>query len=385
MSQKPRKVDHEGDRSLIARVGAFQRITVKHRKLEEALESLLAYLFNEAEEGIICIIGPTGVGKTTLRKLCITAVLAHEISAMDEDRGYIPIMEVEARAPERGNFDWATFYRDSLVALQEPLVDRKILTKEDSAKVRAEGNGAPGFRSLLQYRIALDNALKFRHVKYFLIDEAQTLLKVSSARLAGDQMDTIKSRASLTGVQHALIGTYELLNTGDLSAQLSRRRRNIHLPRYDCDNAADLEEFISVIHTFQSRLPLPCSRDLVESADFLYAKTLGCVGILKTWLNGVVSTAAQLGATKITIKDLERKALPNRDLMTMLAEIREGEDQFAGPSDTTLMAELGLKKSPHSNENGADATQVTDAAKTPRRRPGQRRPTRDPIGRSAIA
>ncbi|MHB1566130.1 MAG: ATP-binding protein [Acidiferrobacter sp.] len=381
MSQKPRKVDQGSEGSLTARVAAFQRITVKHRKLEEAHESLLAYLFNETEEGIICVIGPTGVGKTTLRKLCIAAVLAREATAMEEDRGYIPIVEVEARAPERGNFDWVAFYRDCLVNLQEPLVDRKILTREESAQAAL----TPRSRTTMQYRIALDNALKFRHVKSLVIDEAQTLLKVSSARLASDQMDTIKSRASLTGVKHVLMGTYELLNTGDLSAQLSRRRRNIHIPRYDCDNEADLEEFVSVIHTFQSNLPIPCGRDLTESVDFLYAKTLGCVGILKTWLNGVVSAAAQRVATKITIKDLERKALPNRDLMTMLTEIREGEDQFAGPSDTTLMAELGLKKNPSDNENGADAAQAAAAAKTPKRRPGQRQPIRDPIGRSAIA
>jgi hypothetical protein len=173
------------------------------------------------------------------------------------------------------------------------------------------------------------------------------------------------------------------LNTGDLSAQLSRRRRNIHLPRYDCDSAADWDEFISVIHTFQSSLPLPCSHDLVESANFLYAKTLGCVGILKTWLNGVISAAARQGATKIILKDLERKALPNRDLMTMLTDIREGEERFTGPSDTTLMAELGLKKNPSDNENSADAIPV--ATKARRRRPGQRQPTRDPIGRDAIA
>ena len=91
-----------------------------------------------------------------------------------------------------------------------------------------------------------------------------------------------------------------------------QRRRNIHLPRYNCDDPDDVAEFISIIHTFQSNLPIPCDVDLTESFDFVYAKSIGCAGVLKTWLNVTENWAAKQDLSKITLKDLEKKALPNR-------------------------------------------------------------------------
>lgn len=380
MSQDNQKINKTADASLKEKLREFGKITVKHKRLAEAREHLLSYLFDDAEEGVICIIGPTGVGKTTLLKHCIADVLAHETLEMENDPSYIPIAYVEARAPERGNFGWAEFYRDCMTGLHEPLVDRKVLIKTELAKIVPHELATPRSRSIMQYRIALDNALKHRRTKILLIDEAQTLLKVSSGRLAVDQMDTIKSRASLTGVKHVLIGTYELLNTGDLSGQLSRRRRNIHLPRYSCDDPDDIAEFVSVIHTFQSKLPIPCKDDLTESFELLYAKSLGCVGILKTWLNVTVNWAANNELRKFTLKNLENKAIPNRDLARMLTELREGEEQLSGPSDAKLMAELGLTAAQRSNPNGVG---TVPAARNANQRPGQRNPTRDPVGELA--
>jgi hypothetical protein len=376
MARNQNQAGIKTDTDLQNKLAAFRKTTVKHKRLMEARELLLSYLFDDAEEGVICVIGPTGAGKTTLLKQCIADVLAHEASEMENDHGYIPIAYVEARAPERGNFDWATLYRDSLIALHEPLVDRKVLPKAELSKFSQPGSGPPISRTVTQYRIALDNALKYRRTKIILIDEGQTLLKVSSARLASDQMDTIKSRASLTGVKHVLIGTYELLNTGDLSGQLSRRRRNIHLPRYNCDEPDDVAEFASIIHTFQSNLPIPCVNDLTKSFEFMYAKSVGCTGILKTWLNVTENWAAKRGLSKITLKDLEKNALPNRDLMRMLSELREGEKQLSGPSDSALMAELGLSTVHRKNSD----EQIVSARKKADLRPGQRNPTRDPIG-----
>ena len=61
------------------------------------------------------------------------------------------------------------------------------------------------------------------------MDEAQHLKKFASGRRLLDQMDILKSLASLTDTIHVLIGTYELLGLADLSAQLNRRSREIQV------------------------------------------------------------------------------------------------------------------------------------------------------------
>jgi hypothetical protein len=62
--------------------------------------------------------------------------------------------------------------------------------------------------------------------------------------------------------------------------------------------------------------------------------------------------------------------------MRMLSELREGEKQLSGPSDSALMAELGLSTVHRKNSD----EQIVSARKKADLRPGQRNPTRDPIG-----
>jgi hypothetical protein len=93
-----------------------------------------------------------------------------------------------------------------------------------------------------------------------------------------------------------------------------------------------------------------------------------------------VNWAAKQELREFTLKNLENKAIPNRDLVRMLAELREGEEQLSGPSDSKLMAELGLTAAQRSNPNGVG---TVPAARNSNQRPGQRNPTRDPVGELA--
>jgi hypothetical protein len=65
------------------------------------------------------------VGKTTLR-LKIEQVISNDLrSGLEQDRGRIPVVGVEAIAPESGRFCWSDHFRRLLVAMNEPLLDCK--------------------------------------------------------------------------------------------------------------------------------------------------------------------------------------------------------------------------------------------------------------------
>jgi len=98
-----------------------------------------------------------------------------------------------------------------------------------------------------ELRQALEQALRHRRPAAVLIDEAQHLTKIASGAPSSDQLDCLKSLASLTGCVHVLIGTYELLPCRNLSAQLSRRSLDIHFRRYRIDNPDDVVAFQRVI------------------------------------------------------------------------------------------------------------------------------------------
>ncbi len=92
----------------------------------------------------------------------------------------------------------------------------------------------------MRLRLALESALIHRRPAAFFIDEAQHLAKMKSGRKLQDQLDSIKSLASLTDTVHILVGTYELLPFRNLSAQLSRRSIDIHFPRYRAEQQRGL-------------------------------------------------------------------------------------------------------------------------------------------------
>jgi len=130
-----------------------------------------------------------------------------------------------------------------------------------------------------------------------LIDEAQHFTKIGSGRRLSDQLDCLKSLASLTGCVHVEIGTYELLPCRNLSAQPSRRSLDIYFRRYRVDNPDDVITFQRVIFSFQRHLPLPQEPELWRDWEFCYTHSLGCVGILKDWFARALSDVLRTGCT----------------------------------------------------------------------------------------
>lgn len=150
---------------------------------------------------------------------------------------------------------------------------------EDSRSV-----GRPKTAGVTELRHAVEQALKYRRPVVVCVDEAQHLARMASGRKLQDQLDCIKSLANLTGVPIVLCGHYELLVFRNLSAQLSRRSIDIHFRRYRADEKSELRIFKNVIWSFGRHLPLSEEPDLVEQWDYLYERSLGCVGVLKVWL-----------------------------------------------------------------------------------------------------
>jgi hypothetical protein len=227
----------------------------------------------------------------------------------------------------------------------------------------------------------VEQALRYRRPGAVLIDEAQHLAKMSSGRRLLDQLDVIKSLANRTGTVHALFGTYDLLAFRNLSGQLSRRSVDVHFRRYRADNGEDRKAFMNVLRSFERQIPLAEPPDLVANWEFLYERSIGCVGILKEWLVRTLSAILRRGSTSLTFRDLTVHALTVSQCEKILAEITEGE---------TRLGESDVARSRFRLALGLSAIEaVREAAKTahlPQRgRPGQRRPTRDPIGVPQLA
>lgn len=365
------------EQSATERLAYFENYTVAHPRLKEVYEILVRTIAEPAGASFIFVYGPSGIGKTTLRLRVEQKLTELALPKLESDRGCVPVVGVEAVAPESRNFNWKDYYTRALIALEEPLIDHKFnygvrgIYRDIFGKINVEPKVvAPALRR------ALENALSYRHPDVFFIDEAQHFGKMASGHKLQDQLDCLKSVANMTGILHCLLGTYELLTFRNLSGQLSRRSVDIHFRRYCADTPEDVQAFKSVLLTFQQQMPLAEPPDLVTHWEYFYERTLGCVGILKNWLTRALKDALDREATTVTLKDLQKRAWSVAQCQRMFKEIQEGERQLSETETDVqhLRSALGL--------GAKTIAQPEEAPKKtlPQGKVGKRNPKRDPIG-----
>lgn len=224
-------------------------------------------------------------------------------------------------------------------------------------------------------REALEKALIHRKPLVFMADEAQHFGKTTSGRKLQDQFDIIKTLAETTGVLHVLIGTYELLPFRNLNGQLSRRKMEIHFRRYHIDNDKEIRAFRKVINTFQHHMPLAEMPNLIEIWDFLYERSIGCIGVLKDWLVRALDRALEEGG-KLTIEHIQKTVLSISACAKMAEEALYGELELEEESKRQrLRYLLGLDLAEQN---------VQKNTKKGNEEPGKRRPKRDKVGQRVV-
>ena len=232
------------------------------------------------------------------------------------------------------------------------------------------------------YHYAVEQALRYRRPKAVLIDEAQHLFTLASGRRIEDQLNVLKSLANRSNTVHVLCGTYELLRARNLSGQLSRRSIDIHFPRYDIGEASDRRIFAKILQTFAAQMPFAQPPDLINSWEYLYERSIGCVGILKDWLARALATAMRCSAPTLTLKHLEKHALSVSQCDRLIEEAARGESQLHEDADARgqLRLRLGFPEPTHLEKrpNAKSRSPTAGISRTTIPEAGRRRCTTGP-------
>lgn len=127
--------------------------------------------------------------------------------------------------------------------------------------------------------------------------------------------------------------------------------------------------------------------DFLSNWEYLYERSLGCVGIFKNWSRNALADAIDEGTHTVTLKHLERRVLSVGQCQNILKKIQEGEKRYAEISGEVelLRAELGLGLKPTSRANSRSNTlpklqQEATKSRGRSRGVGQRNPKRDQVG-----
>ena len=352
-----------------------QQCLIEHPHLQNVLNQIVQTICPPGEGAsrrrpgtMALVIGPSRVGKTTLIRLLEERLLAQAKSQMERDAGFIPFASITAAGPNASRFDWRTYYRAILRGLQDPFVDGKI------ARIRER-----------ELREAMETALLQRKPIALIVDEAHHLAKTSSGRHLQDQLDHLKYFENLTGVSHLLVGTYELRPFRKINAQLACRGIDIHFPRYDAAREEEAQAFCSVLWALQRQLPVEQEPQLVEQWEFLYARSIGCIGLVKMHLNRALNLALTEKKKTVTLAHLRKTALPEARVELALRNALESETELAesAGADERLLTLLGLRE-PRSATSQRMQEEKQPSSPHPQGRPGKRGPIRDEIGGAAI-
>lgn len=359
-------------------LASFKAKFIAHPHLIRAKDQLDQLIEEPAGASLAALIGPTGAGKSTLMDRVNKSFLKRFEADMTANTSLMPTVCVEAPAPELGSFSWKDFYLRILVELKDQACEWHLALKEREL-------GKPGVARLSSLTLAdlrrrVEAGFHQRGVKVLLIDEAQHFHKMASGRRLHDQMDVLKSLASLSKAFVVLFGTYELINLWELNGQLARRCVMVHLPRYRYDDPTQRQDFKTAIRSLEREIILPMPPDLVPHSENLYRGTDGCVGILKNWLTSGYSMALRAGGASLTEAMLEASMLPPSSLVKIAEEISVGEARWlhSQTPDIRLDELLGM------GITGKGTTPVYPAVAAAVRPPvGIRNPTRDPVGLEA--
>ena len=299
----------------------FDGVILQHPKLNQVFREVSSMVQPNSGTDIVCLIGPTGVGKTALVNHLKQNFLVNYGKEMDTDRGFLPIVAFEVPTSGEKRFSWRMFYSEWGSAFSEPLMDQKqeTIIEEGRIKIRRVENGT----TVAAMRNAIVGTLIARKTIVVVMDEANHIFCTMKGPMLNTAVHALKSFANMTGITLILVGSYDLYPIVALSGQISRRSAIVHFKRYEIGNIQEEWQFAGMLNKLQEFLPIEDRPDLMPYSRNLHLASAGCVGILKTILARALNSALEAGSWKEC--HLESALLSEGQLEKILEEILEGE------------------------------------------------------------
>jgi hypothetical protein len=249
----------------------------------------------------------------------------------------LPVLTVKIDFPEKEVFDRGDFYELLLTQMGEPTYQQRMhidihaetnLQKRQSLRGKAAvSNDRPELRKAAQ------EAMHRHGVRVVFLDEAHHLMYARDGAQGStlqEQLEWLKSLSGSSPVLYILVGTYDLLSFGRLSGQLARRSKPIHFPRYQLQRQEDCTEFQAALLTLLKKAPLHCDAATFVKSYWLYFYecSIGCIGVLKDWLQRAVSAALDEGHDTLTLDCIQDHAPLVEIYRQMAIDATEGEQKL---------------------------------------------------------
>lgn len=288
------------------------------------------------------VVGPSGVGKDALAMSILSALNRPILDSPDLLRA---VMVTAASAQGRA-FSMLELWKDTLYAMNEPLVGRK----HDLDGERRHTQEAPDLgltptqkqaKSAYDLRRYVCRAAKDRQLKLLLIDEAFAIVKTERDRSLLEQLDALRNLADAAPFRIALVSTGRILEKFESSGELARRMRVMHFPRYGSplgtngrpvahsDPVADRKAHLGVFVRLQNELPESSRlKPTPHQLEDLYSLSLGCVGHLVDWCRRAIIHCHHSGRDQLRWRDFTETPLSKATLDKLRKQSDDSESKL---------------------------------------------------------
>lgn len=298
----------------------FYNTRVKHPKMTQLMEQLMPLLFPHSESNIIIVLGATGAGKSTVTRVLLKHLFEDYERLVENDKSVIPFVAVEAYANGDRQHNFKPVFKDIQTQLGDP--DEKAKSHFEVADGRIKA--APQARETVgSLRRSIEAGFRQRGTKVCVVDEAAHLGRFGAESAV---MDTLKSISNTSGVKWVLVGSFDLFDLVCEHGQIARRATVLCLERYLKEEPKDRAAFKELLGKLQRKWPCAEVPNFVAISDELLEISLGCVGLLKSFL--LEASALQLrNGGKWKPAYLPRAVKSVKLLSVIRKEIERGEEK----------------------------------------------------------
>lgn len=336
-------------------------LLITHAGLTNALQRCREIVMTPDDTYIGVLVGPTGVGKSTVAQELVAQINAEHALEMTSNPSLLPAAYATQRLLSDKQFNWLATINTWLDAL---------------------GYVGPRFRDLELARKKLAELLASKKTQVFVVDEAGHIVSNIDPdnKLALEaQADVLKSISDETKTKFLLVSAYTVIPLLRSNGQLSRRRQLVHFERYKFHSDGK-EQFRKILAVLDEQLAGFFKFPLTDQHDIIMAGCAGLVGMLRPWFLRAWTNATQRGLTKISLDSLTATKTEIKDLAAIVEEAKAGESYLE-----TLDADIEYyTRLLQQDSDGPSRQGPPPAPTTPKRSKTKRtrRPKRPPAFRS---
>ncbi len=308
----------------------------------------LRYALDDHRAGhMVFIIGPSGVGKTTMRRSVMQEMFGNPACW---GRGRTPVVETFAMLPHGAYFSSRELVRALLDELHAPKLDWLLhgsnLTEAAKKAIKAELAACAKIWEQLRpkrgtegdYWGMFQRSLQARGCKYVSLDQVTALLVNHRDTSPADHTLHLMALAESAGVMFVMTGVHHASRLWAVHSELRRRVVTVWVPPYSDKRKEDRVPFLRLLRSMSTKYPLSSADLLTGMASDVLAATGGVFAELIQLLDRAKSRALEENSARILKRHIESSYYADSDLAALWSDIELFEQAMKAGSVSSRAA-----------------------------------------------